>query len=217
MKTEQATTLIAHGLLQDGADTQPNALAELLKIPVIQVHNVISRLNKDGLIEINEDEKGKAYTVKDPEGLKALAGTQTDASAEPEPEKKAEAPVKKQAVPERTGRHTGKFLYGKEKVPYSKSACALKVVSDYVEKEKPSLKQLKSVFSEDIVSRFGVVAELKAAQDLSKDRNRYHLNDHQVLTTSDAKKVVVTNQWTVDRFARFCEAAAAVGLRVRPE
>src|SRR5690606_28977953 len=113
-------------------------------------------------------------------------------------------------APERTGRHTGKFLY--QKVPYSKSACALKVVTDFVQKNKPCLKQLKSVFPDDIVSRFGVVAELKAAQDLSKDRNRYHLNDHQVLTTSDGKKVVVTNQWTVDRFARFCEAAAAVGL-----
>jgi hypothetical protein len=215
MKTEIATALIAQVLLKDGADPQPKVLAELLTIPVIQVHKVMNKLSKDGLIEIGEDEKGKAYSVKDPVGLKALAGTQTDASGEPEPEKKAEAPVKKHAAPERTGRHTGKFIY--KKVPYSKSACALKVVTDYVEKEKPSLKQLKAVFPDDIVSRFGVVAELKAAQDLSKDRARYHLREDQVLTTSDGKKVAVTNQWTVDRFARLCEAAAAVGLRVRPE
>ena len=215
MKTEQATALLAQALIQDGADPQPNALAKLLTIPVIQVRNVMNRLSKDGLIEIGEDEKGKTYTVKDPEGLKALAGTQTDTSGEPEPEQKGEAPVKKQAPPERTGRHTGKFLY--QKVPYSKSACALKVVTDFVQKNKPSLKQLKSVFPDDIVSRFGVVAELKTAQDLSKDRNRYHLNDHQLLTTSDGKKVVVTNQWTVDRFARFCEAALVIGVKTEPD
>lgn len=212
MKTEQATALIAQALLREVADLQPKALAELLTIPVIQVHNVMNRLNKDGLIEISEDEKGKTYTVKDPEGLKALAGMQTDASGGAEPEKKAEAPVKKQVFPARTGRHTGKYIYKKQQ--YSKSACALKAVTDYVQKEKPSLKQLIAVFPDDIVSRFGVVAELKTALDLSKDRARYHLRQHQVLTTTDGKKVVVTNQWTVDRFARFCQAAMMVGIKI---
>jgi hypothetical protein len=213
MRTDQATVLIAQALLKEGADTQPKALGELLKIPVIQVHNVMNKLNKEGIIGIGEDEQGKTYTVKDTEGLKALAESQTEGSGKSEPVKKAEAPEKKQATPERS-RHVGKFIYNR--VPYSKSACALKVVTDYVTKEKPTptLKQLKAVFPDDIVSRFGVVAEIKAAQDLSKDRARYHLREHQVLTTSDGKKVVVTNQWTVDRFARFCEAAAAVGLRV---
>lgn len=215
MKTEQATALIVQALLQDGADTQPKVLAKLLTIPVIQVHNVMNRLSKDGLVEIGEDEKGKTYTVKNPEGLKALGGTQTVASGEPEPERKAEAPVQKQVAPERTGRHTGKFIY--KKVPYSKSACALKVVSDYVEKEKPSLKQLKAVFPDDLVSRFGVVSELKVARNLSKDRARYHLREGQILTSSDSKQVAVTNQWTQVRFAKFCEVAATVGFEIRPE
>ena len=79
-------------------------------------------------------------------------------------------------------------------------------------------KDRPSVFLDDIVSRFAVVVELKAAQyHLSKVRNRFHLNDHQVLTISDLNKVVVTNQWTVDRFRRFCQAGLVVGMKVKAD
>lgn len=215
MKTEQATKLIANALLQEGVSNQPKDLSEVIKIPIIQVHNILSKLNKDGLIEIGEDEKDKTYTVKNPDGLKELAGAQPETPTEPKPEKKPAAPKQEKKAPEPAGRHIGKFIY--KKVPYSKSACALKVVSDYVEKEKPSLKQLRAAFPDDIISRFGVVNELKAAQDLSKDRNRYHLHEHQILTTSDAKKAVVCNQFSLDRFLRFCEAAAVLGFKIKPE
>jgi hypothetical protein len=215
MKTEQATALIAQALLQEGVSNQPKDLSEVIKIPIIQVHNILSKLNKDGLIEIGEDENGKTYTVKKPDGLKELAGEQTETPAEPKPEKKVETPKKKQTAPVPVGRHTGKFIY--QKIALSKSACAFRVISDFVEKNKPSLKQLKAAFPDEIVSRFGVINELKTAQDLSKDRNRYHLKDHQVLITSDGKKVVVTNQWSIDRFLRFCEAAAALKIRIRPQ
>ena len=134
---------------------------------------------------------------------------------EPKLEKKPAAPKQESKAPEPVGRHTGKFIYNK--VPYSKSACALKVVSDYVEKEKPSLKQLKAAFPDEIISRFGVVNDLKSAQELSKDRARYHLREHQILTTSDGKKVVVCNQFSIDRFFRFVEAAAVLGFKIKPE
>jgi len=212
MKTEIAKSLIAQAL-KDGVETQPKALAELLTIPVIQIHGIMARLQKDGLIEIGEDENGKTYTVKNPDGLKELAEAQTETPAETKPEKKVVPPKKEQVAPQPAGRHTGKFIYNK--VPYSKSACALKVVSDYVEKEKPSLKQLKAAFPDDIVSRFGVINELKPAQDLSKDRNRYHMKS--VLNTSDGKIVVCTNQWSQDRFVKFCEAAEKVGFKIKPE
>ena len=223
MKTDEATVLIAQAL-QDRVSNQPKDLSEVLKIPIIQVHNVLSKLNKDGLIEIGEDEKGKIYTLKNLEGLQQLTEVKKvepetpkveKKVAEPKLEKKVAAPKQESKAPEPAGRHTGKFIYNK--VPYSKSACALKVVTDYVEKEKPSLKQLRAAFPDDIISRFGVVNELKAARDLSKDRNRYHLHEHQILTTSDGKNVVVCNQFSIDRFLRFCEAAAVLGYKIKPE
>ena len=117
MKTEDALVLIAQALLQEGVSNQPKDLSEVIKIPIIQVHNVLNRLNKDGLIEIGEDATGKTYTVKDREGLKELAGSKLDAPAEPKPEKKAAEPKQAKKTPESTGRHTGKFIYNK--VPYS--------------------------------------------------------------------------------------------------
>ena len=213
MTTKEASVLIARALLLKGANTQPKALAEQLTIPIIQIHNVMNSFNKDGLIEIGEDEKGKTYTVQNHESLKALTEAKTETPTEPKPEKKIEAHKNEQPAPKSTGRHNGKFLYGK--VAYSKSACVLKVVSDYVEQTKPTLKQLRMTWPDSIVSRFGVINEKKPALDLSKGRNRYHMKAE--LTTSDGKTVVVTNQWSQDRFLKFCEAAEKVGLKIKPE
>lgn len=216
MKTEEATALIAHALTQEGADTQPKALAELLTIPVIQVHNVMNRFNKDGLIEIGEDEKGKTYTVKNEEGLKALVidvpreEPKKEDVAEPKTEEKAEK--KKPVVKEK---HTGKFVFNK--VALSKSQCALQIVTQYVEKQQPTLAQLKETFPDKVVSQFGIVKTLKEALGLSQLRSRYHLKDHQILTTSDDKKVAVTNQWTQDRFQQLLEIAETLGYKVKPE
>ena len=216
MKTEEATALIAHALTQEGADTRPKALAELLTIPVIQVHNVMNRFNKDGLIEIGEDEKGKTYTIKNEEGLKALLvdvmGEEPKKEDAPEPKAEEKAEKKKPVAKEK---HTGKFVFNK--VTLSKSQCALEIVTQYVEKQKPTLAQLKETFPDKVVSQFGIVKILKDAKSLSKQRKRYHLKDGQILTTLDNHQVAVTNQWTQDRFQQLLEIAQTLGYKVKPE
>ena len=212
MKAKQATVLIAQTLIQKGADPQPKALAELLTIPVIQVHNVMSRFNKDDLIEIGENEKGKTYTVKNEEGLKALLVDMTSKEPKkediPEPKTEKKKPVANQ-------KHTGKFVFNK--VVLSKSQCALQIVTLYVQQQKPSLAQLKEKFPDKIVSQFGIVKILKDAKGLSQSRKRFHLKDHQILTTSDNHQVAVTNQWTQDRFQQMLEIAETLGYKVKPE
>lgn len=216
MKMDQATALIAKALLQKEVSNQPKDLCELVKIPIIQVHNVLNKMAKDGSIEIGEEEGVKTYTVKDEEGLKALVidvpqeEPKKEDVAEPKTEEKAE---KKKPVAKE--KHTGKFVFNK--VALSKSQCALQIVTQYVEKQQPTLALLKETFPDKIVSQFGIVKTLKEARGLSQLRSRYHLKDHQILTTSDDHKVAVTNQWTQDRFQQLLEIAKTLGYKVKPE
>lgn len=216
MTTNEASLLIARALLQKEANTQPKALAEQLTIPIIQIHNVMNSFNKDGLIEIGEDEKGKTYSVKNEKGLRALLGDVTNEGPKKEdsPELKTGEKVEKKK-PVAKEKHTGKFVFNKAAL--SKSQCALQLVTQYVEKQKPTLIQLKETFPDKIISQFGVVKTLKEAQGLSQSRSRYHLKDHQILTTSDDKKVAVTNQWTQNRFQQLLEIAETLGYKVKPE
>ena len=215
MKTDEATVLIAKAL-QDGVSNQPKDLSEVIKIPIIQVHNILNKMAKDGLIEIGEEEGLKTYTVKDEEGLKALVPDvpreepKMEDVAEPKAEEKAE---KKKPVAKE--KHTGKFVFNK--VALSKSQCALQIVTQYVEKQQPTLAQLKETFPDKVVSQFGIVKTLKEALGLSQLRSRYHLKDHQILTTSDNQKVAVTNQWTHDRFQLLLAIVETLGYKVKPE
>jgi hypothetical protein len=43
------------------------------------------------------------------------------------------------------------------------------------------------------------------------------MKEHQVMTTSDGASVVVTNQWTVERFNLFIIASKQLGIDIRPE
>ncbi|MGB1039969.1 MAG: hypothetical protein ACPGVD_03785 [Flavobacteriales bacterium] len=216
MTTKEASVLIAQALLQQGANTQPKALAEQLTIPIIQIHNVMNSFNKDGLIEIGEDEQGKTYTVKNEEGLKALLVDVTDEEPKKEdaPEPKTEKKVEKKKTTLKQ-KQTGKYVFNK--VVLSKSQCVLQIVTRYVEQQQPTLAQLKETFPDKIVSQFGVIKTLKEAQGLSQSRKRFHLKDHQILKTSDNHQVAVTNQWTQDRFRQLLEIAETLGYKVKPE
>ena len=204
---QQATALIARALLQKEVSNQPKDLSELVKIPIIQVHNVLNKMGKDGLITITEDESGKTYSVRKTDEIQKLAQEEVPEQPE-EPETEKKKPVAKE-------KHTGKFVFNK--VALSKSQCALQIVTQYFEKQQPTLRQLKETFPDKIVSQFGIVKTLKEAKGLSELRSRYHLKDHQILTTSDDHKVAVTNQWTQDRFQQLLEIAKTLGYKVTPE
>lgn len=206
MKMQQATALIARALLQKEVSNQPKDLSELVKIPIIQVHNVLNKMGKDGLITITEDESGKTYSVTKTDEIQKLAEEEV-------PEQPAESVTDKKK-PVAKEKHTGKFVFNK--VALSKSQCSLQIVTQYFEKQ-PTLPQLKETFPDNVVSQFGIVKTLKEARGLSQLRSRYHLKDHQILTTSDGHQVAVTNQWTQDRFQQLLEIAKTLGYKVTPE
>lgn len=213
----EACALIAGALLKKDGLT-PQEIHYSTKIPLIQIYRAIKGMEKDELINIQEDENKKYYHVNDAAALQTFMDTVNDREeVEPEKEQNGDKP-KPSPNKESThnGRHTGKFIF--RKVAYSKSMCAYQVVSAFAKEKKPTLKELEKAFDPSIVSRFGVVATLDKAKELSSgDRARYHMKEHLILTTRDKQQVVVTNQWSISRFEAFAEAAEKVGYKVKAE
>lgn len=212
---QEARAKVAEAILKK-IRISPGEIAYSSQVPLIQIYRIAKEFSEKELITIEEGENSKTYQTKDEKALIAVMHSADD-EIDLGNDDKAPAhdkPAKEEPVIS-TGRHNGKFIYNK--VAYSKSMCALKVVSAYMEKKNPTLDELKEVFPDEIVSRFGVVNLLKSAKELSGRTPRYYMNEDQILTTSDGKKVVVTNQWTLERFLKFAEAAGKVGFKVKAE
>ena len=222
MTNQDATVSVARSFM-DGAESKtPQEVSAQLGIPLLQTHKVFKQLFKEGVIASIEKDDQTTYVVVNSEGLKAILDAapvdpepvketpEVTASPDSEGKEKGKVEPKAQAA---KGRHTGMFIY--KKASYNKSQCALRVVTDYVTAEKPTLAELEKAFPKEIVSRFGVWNTLEQAKELSKGRDRYYMKEGNILTTSDGYKVVVTTQWTLERILHFSDAAAAVGIKFK--
>lgn len=199
MNQEQATELVKSSL--DKKETKSaQLLSERTGVSILQVYKVLKALVDSGVAQLHLINDIKHYSISS-KGVKVQAESETKSSIVIKP----------------TGRDTTKFIINKQKQAYSKGQCAYQVVRMHIEKTKPSLAQLRLDFPDKIVGRFGVVNTLNEAQALSPDRPRYNMKEHQVMTTSDGASVVVTNQFTVERFNSFVIAAKQLGIDIRPE
>jgi hypothetical protein len=220
MTNQEATVLVARSILESEDAKVPKEISNVTGIPILQIHKIFNKLFKDALIASIEKNGLKSYVIVNSEGLKALLEV-TTVNLEPTQEASAVAVLsdKKELSEPMTkpvkGRHTGMFNY--KNASYNKSQCALKVLTDYVTAEKPTLAELEKTFPKEIVSRFGVFNTIDQAKELSKGRDRYYMKEGNILTTSDGHKVVVTTQWTLERILQFSDAAAAVGLKFTQE
>ena len=211
MKMTEAQSLIISELKQlkvdDVISTQQLQLST--KVALIQIYGILKHLEELTVVSPQVKDSGKFYKVIDYDRLDTAfkEASITSKETEQKTSKKVQTPS--------TGRDTSKFIFNK--IPYSKSKCVLMVVTDYVSKQKPTLKELKDTFPDSIVSKFGVVATLVVAKEYSSDRPRYYLNDQHILTTSDNKKVVVCNQWTLARFIQFMDITARLGYVITPQ
>lgn len=154
---------------------------------LIQVHGVLGQLKNSGEVKETVSNKVKYYSV----GVVVEVNTPT--------------------------RDMTKYIFEGVK-NLSKGRFALCVVQKFVKESNPTYRQLKDVFHDGIVKPYGVVQDLATAHELSPDpkRKRYFLNEPDVIQLSrgKVKKVVVTNQWTTERFNSFLEVVEVLGYQV---
>lgn len=204
MNQEQVkASLLKH--IQQEKQILLNSAVEKLKIPLIQLQSAAKTLEEEKHITSEKTDKGKVIRLVD---KTAVTKTQTE-TKQPEKAEKTDKPVKKK------GRDTSKFVFEKSE-PLSKGRCVLAILKAFIRDKKPTLKDLKAAFNDEIVQRYGVTANLSDAKSMSSDgRNRYFLDQADILQCKDGTKLACTNQWTTERFEALCKAARKVGYTVK--
>lgn len=215
MTIDEARVII-HEELRKQASLTPQDLSDRANISVMMCFKVMKADVEQGIVTMEIINEAKRYSL--------VADVVQDTTAEPvEESAQAEESIKEEKLvytPQSTsGRDVTKFIFKKK--PYGKSACVLAVVTDYVTAKQPSsLEELKQVFPDSIVGRFGVVNKLegeKGAKALSPDRPRYFMKPEHLLTLQDGTNIAVCNQFSLTRFMDFLEAAAKAGYKIKPE
>jgi len=78
-----------------------------------------------------------------------------------------------------------------------------------------TFKQLKELFPDTLMKRFGVFEEISKAKEISGKRDRYFTKPEQVIKLGDKKQVVVCSQWTSTLIVPFIEAAKKAGYKIK--
>lgn len=161
------------------------------ELPMIQVSAALKAMLDDRIIIVEEFGKTKFYSFN----TKASNPT-------------TEKPASK--------RDTTKYEFDGLK-DLSKGRLALAIVKRYCLEKKPTLKELKEIFPDNIVRPYGMIRSLSEAVEMSKERKRFFINDVDVITLSSGEKVCVSNQFTTNRIAKvidICEKQ--LSLKVKP-
>lgn len=205
MKQEQVNATLLK-FIQQEKQILLNSAADKLKLPLIQLQAAAKTLEEEKNIVSEKTDKGKVIRLVD----KKDAQPKLQVVPTPADEQKEEKPKK------RSGRDTTKYVFEKSE-PLSKGKCVLAVLKAYVRDKKPTVKDLKATFSDEIVQRYGVTKTVSDAKALSSGgRDRYYLDESDLLKTKDGVKLASTTQWTAERFENFIKAARKVGYTVKP-
>jgi hypothetical protein len=78
-----------------------------------------------------------------------------------------------------------------------------------------TFKQLKELFPDTLMKRFGVFDEITKAKEISGKTDRYFMKTEHVFKTGDKKSIVVCSQWTSTLIVPFIEVAKKLGYKIK--
>ncbi len=195
MNTQQAADAVAEFLRANGPSTKL-AITEATGVKGLALTNALKKLTKDNFLQ----EEG--------EGDETLYSEKTIVNAEGQLIEEAEA----EGTPAKKGRNNQKFKFNGEE--YGKGRLVLAVVRQYVEDHKPTLKQIKEAFPDELLKRFGVCQEEEKASEISGARPRYFVSEADQVKVK-GKIIVVCNQWTSENIQPFLKAAKALSYKIK--
>jgi len=202
MKKKKTDQELVAEFIAANPGTNKAAISESTGVKGIILHNIIKKAVGAG--ELSEEGTGKeaTYTTAEP----VAERTQVESSSE------LEIPVEDEQLPASKGRNNQKFIFNG--VEYGKGPLVREVVRKYVEDNKPTLKQLKEAFPDELLKRFGVWQEEDMAREIQGARDRYFWKEeHQIKVKG--KVIVVCSQWTSETLKPFLKVARALGYKIK--
>lgn len=213
MKTEEAKEFIIKSLKQ-----QTTVKAHEInfqskgQIALVQIYGIMSKLIKNGSVQMNETDGKKSYTLINVEKLELEP---VDTPKVKTVKVKVEKPIEKE-IKEKPKQKTGRDLttYKFNGIEYNKTRLAHAIVSQYAKDKRPGLKGLLEIFPNDIVKPYGMVQKIELAKDISKDRLRFLIKPEEEIKIRDCS-IAVSNQWTPDRIEILLGIAKKLGYKIK--
>lgn len=200
MKLATALKKVVEFLENNPASTKED-VGTKTKVKGIELTNVLKALRKDDrLVEEGEGKEVK-LSVKP-----APVITETEA---------AETPAEENTTAKKSrGRNTDKFQFNGN--TFGKGPLVREVVRQYVAGHpKTTYPQLKKVFEDSLLRRFGIFQDIDTARSLSGARDRYFMKDEHQIKLADKKIIVVCSQFTSDNIQPFLKAAKTLGFKIK--
>ncbi len=154
--------------------------------------------------EVNEEVKEE---VKE-EQLRAIVGNEV---------KKEETVTKETTTKATTNRDNSNYTLNNSKETYGKGPLVRAVVAKYVEDHPDTtFKQLKEIFPDTLMKRFGVFASEPDAKKLSGSKPRYFLKPEQMIKVKGQKEpIAICSQWTAALMVNFLSVAKELGYKIK--
>ncbi len=131
-------------------------------------------------------------------------------------DKKKEEPVTDATITKATtSRDNSKYTFNEGR--YGKGPLVRAVVAKYVEDHPDtSYTQLKGIFADTLMKRFGVFASETEAKKLSGSKPRYFLKPEQMIKIKGQKEpIAICNQWTAALIEPFIKVAKELGYKIK--
>ena len=205
MKIETAIKKVVEFLQNNPGSTKAEIGAKT-KITGLELTNVVKALRKEG--RLTEEGEGKE--------MKFSISAETEVIEEPSTE--LEIPVEdEQEAPNGKSGTRNKDQYKLDGELYGKGRIVQAVVRKYVaDNPKVTYKQLKEVFPDELLNRFGIFQDETTANSLSGSRPRFFMSEEKGdgIKLGDKKIVYTSSQFTASNVIPLLAVAKKLGMKI---
>jgi hypothetical protein len=213
MKTEEAKEIIIKSLKeQTTVKAHEINYQSKGKIAFVQIYGIMSKLIKNGSVQMNDTDNKKSYTLIDADKLNLEPVDTPKVKTE---KVKVKEPIEKE-IKEKPKQKTGRDLttYKFNGNEYNKTRLAHAIVSQYVKDKRTGLKGLLEIFPDEIVKPYGMIRKIEEAKEISKDRLRFLIKPDEEIKVRDCV-IACSNQWTPDRIEILLDIAKKLGYKIK--
>jgi hypothetical protein len=201
MTTQEAIDLVT-AFLQKNPGSGKQAIIDATEVKGITFTNALKKLRKDELLIEEGEGDDASYSINE------VAETSTEQEPESTEDAEEDTATKK-------GRNNQKYKLPGDANEYGKGGLVREIVRQHVAETKPSLKQLKEAFPDELLKRFGVFQDEDTARSIQGARDRYFWKEEHQIKLKDKKVIVVCNQWTSENIQPFLKTARALGYKIK--
>lgn len=188
-------------------------IAKSTKVSDTMLTNILKRVEEGCVVSVAGKGKDMTYSLKPKQKKEEKVEAAPAVTIESLQETASTEKVEKVKTKSTGGRDNRKFKFNGQE--YGKGPLVRAVIEAYAKKNpKTTIAQLKKVFPDELLHRYGIFQEVKDAKKMSGNRDRYFLKHEQLIPLKDAT-IAVCNQFTAENILPFLKVAKEQGFTIK--